>query len=61
VVRRLSSIGGAASEAEFEEDNDGDEGVMFWMDLDKLGNLFSHQGSSFFLRIGALSQSVVQL
>ena len=51
--QRLRSTSGA-SEMGDGEDIDSDDGTMFWMDLDKLGNLFSHQGSSFFLRIGAL-------
>jgi hypothetical protein len=31
-----------------------DDQSLIWMDLDKLGNLFSHEGSNLYLRIGAL-------
>ena len=47
---------GGPSEAEDDDGMDNDDEMMFWMDLDKLGNLFSHQGSSFYLRIGALCE-----
>ena len=33
-----------------------DESVV-WMDVGKLGNLFSHEGSCLFLRLGALCKS----
>ena len=39
-----------------DDDNDNDN--VLWMDLDKLGNLFSHEGSSFYLRLGALCKSI---
>jgi hypothetical protein len=33
-----------------------DDSSILWMDLDKLGNLFSHEGSSLYMRIGALCE-----
>ena len=36
-------------------DGSGSEQSVVWMDLSKLGSLFSHEGSNFYLRLGALS------
>ena len=44
-----------------DDDDDGntvaessEDDLTLWVDIDKLGNLFSHQGSSFYLRLGAM-------
>jgi hypothetical protein len=50
---QVHSAGGASEMGE-SVDTDDEDGMTFWMDLDKLGSLFSHQGSNFYLRIGAL-------
>ena len=44
----------AANELSDYEGAGSDEVQVTWMDLDKLGNLFSHHGSSLYLRLGAL-------
>lgn len=46
-----NSISGVESEFDSSES---DSVSMVWMDLEKFGNLFSHQGSNLYLRIGAL-------
>lgn len=49
------SLGGT-NDGENFDDNNSEDDFMVWMDLEKLGNLFSHDGSSYFLRIGAVSK-----
>lgn len=40
-------------------DSDEEEEGEVWIDLSKLGNVFSHEGSSLYLRLGELSECII--